>query len=883
MGRSAVRTPGLVSLPDAFGPGPMIRRLALAVLLAASATGPAAQADDPAERRPRVGLALSGGAARGLAHIGVLKVLEEEGLPIDVVSGTSMGALVGGLYAMGYRADQIEGLVREIDMGAVFTGRGDRGALRLEQRRLPSETVVSLPVEGSRVRLPSGLRTGQPAVVALSRLTWPAHTVTDLTALPRPFAAVAVDLRAGEAEALTRGDLADAMFASMALPSALVPVRRGGRLFVDGGLVRNLPAEDALALGADVVVGVDVTGLVVDGELAPVGAEGGASVLDVLIQATTLGNRAGIRAQRGRVAVLIEPDLDGLGRLDFDRSADYVARGEAAARARLPAIRALVARVGGPAPPRPGVAAPAPVLVGRVRVVGVPAGGAAAALVRRRLALDLPRPLLPDDAEEAVARVYGTGLFDRVGYRVRPGPDGGAGEVEVRVVPQAVPDRLGVGARYDEAYGAGLLVSLALKNRLRFGDTAAITARLGSQFEVRGSYFSRLSAGSPLTVGAEAGLASAPYDAFDTRRPDGDTDPTRYRQRVASASAFAGLALGEAVLVGLRARAERQSTVTVAVPSEEEELFRVESPYGSRVEAVTGEPLDGDAVPFILGLDGAAFGSDVLSAGLFVEVDTRDRLAFARRGVRARAEAAVGQATLDLRDYREAYHDAFAEAYGRFDVPDVLLRDAPDPAAARERIAAEVQAEQAAAVAARAEASFPDQPFLPFGRFLVDVEAAVPAGPVSVFGRAAYAHGVGDGLPASAYTSVGGAHASAVYAEGFFPLIGLRPQQLVGTRGYLGVLGAQAEARSLVVRGFANVGDAYGEEDRFADDDDADDDGDDDDGDDDEDAGFDLERAVFGVGVEVGARTEFGPVSVVVGVVAGEWAPRVGVNVGFAF
>ena len=842
-------------------------------------------AEPAAAEHPRVGLALSGGAARGLAHIGVLKVLEEEGLPVDVVSGTSMGALVGGLYAMGYSAAQIEAFVLELDLSAVFTGETKRQALRLEQRRLPSETVVSLPVEGSRIQLPSGLRTGQEAIVALSRLTWPAHAVDDLTALPRPFAAVAVDLRAGEAVALKEGYLADAMYASMSLPTALVPVRREDRLFVDGGLVRNLPAEDAIALGADLVLGVDVTGLVVDDELASVGAEGNASALDMLVQTMALGNRASIREQRERLAVLVEPDLDGLGRLEFDRAAEFIARGEAAARAQISSIRALAARASRSQPPPAPLPAPTPVLVGSVRVVGVPEGGAADVLVRSRLDLGLPRLLLPDDAEAAVSRVYGTGLFDRASYRVLPSRDGRAGVLVVRVVPPAVPDRLGVGLRYDEFYGPALLVSLALKNRLRFGDTAALTARLGRQSEIRGSYFTRLGTGSPLTVGAEVGYASAPYDEYDSSRPGPDVDPTRYRQRVFTASAFGGLALTNAVLVGLRIRAERQSTETVSVPSEEEEIFEFADPYAARVEAATDVPYEETVRPFIVGFDGVSYGSNVLSTGLFAEVDTRDRIAFPRRGLRVRAEAVIGRSDVDNTAYREAYQEAFLRAYERFEVPDVLLDDAADRQAERTRIASEVRAEVEQEIAASADVRFPGRAFAPFQRFVADVEAALPAGPLTVFGRAAYAQAGGDGLPAGAFTAVGGIHASAVYAESFFPLVGLRPQQRVGTRGYLGVMGLQTEIGRVVLRGFINIGDAYGKEDRLTDEDEdgeAEED-DDEEEDDDLESGFALKRAALGVGIEIGTRTLLGPASVILGTTALDRAPHVGVNLGFSF
>ena len=230
-------------------------RLVLTVcLLLVSAPG-RAQTPNP----PKIGIALSGGAARGLAHIGVLKVLEQAGIPVDVIAGTSMGSVVGGLYALGYNADQLDTIVRAQDWFRLLTDPVDRRDLPVDRKIAADRIMLTLPIYRGGIHLPRSVVPGQRIWELLTRLTWSAHGVHDFHRLPTPFAAVATDLETGQAVVLDRGFLPDAIRASMALPSVFAPVELGGVVLIDGGVVRNLPAHDARALGADVLICSDVT------------------------------------------------------------------------------------------------------------------------------------------------------------------------------------------------------------------------------------------------------------------------------------------------------------------------------------------------------------------------------------------------------------------------------------------------------------------------------------------------------------------------------------------------------------------------------------------------------------------------------------------------
>lgn len=205
--------------------------------------------------RPRVGLVLSGGGTRGLAHIGVLRVLEEYRVPVDCIAGTSMGAVMGGLSP-----DEIERIALQLDWRDLFTDRPPRKDLTFRQKKDAERYLLpfELGLRKGRLRLPRGLIAGQKLGFLMQSATIRAAGVQDFRKLPVPFHAVAADIETGEMVVLDRGSLPDAMRASMAVPGIFSPVEIDRRLLVDGGIVRNVPVDVARAMGADVVIVVDV-------------------------------------------------------------------------------------------------------------------------------------------------------------------------------------------------------------------------------------------------------------------------------------------------------------------------------------------------------------------------------------------------------------------------------------------------------------------------------------------------------------------------------------------------------------------------------------------------------------------------------------------------
>lgn len=210
--------------------------------------------------RPRIGLVLSGGGARGYAHIGVLKMLERMRIPVDVIAATSMGAVVGGLYASGMRADALEQKLSQVDLSDIAFDRNDRAKLPQSLREDDFQYPIGLSAGygNGNLKLPAGLVQGNRLLALLKNWTaqWPDNI--DFSRLPIPFKAMATDLATGDGVILDHGSLPLAMRASMAVPGLFAPFEVGGRTLVDGGLVSNLPVQLARDMGADIIIAVNI-------------------------------------------------------------------------------------------------------------------------------------------------------------------------------------------------------------------------------------------------------------------------------------------------------------------------------------------------------------------------------------------------------------------------------------------------------------------------------------------------------------------------------------------------------------------------------------------------------------------------------------------------
>ncbi len=423
---------------------------------------------------PKIGLVLSGGGARGAAHIGILKELERLRVPVDYIAGTSMGAIIGGLYASGMTTDKIEKALVEIDWDDIFSDRAPREKLSTNRKFDDAFFLINkgLGFKDGKLQLGRGLIQGRKMYLKLKDLTFPVSGVTDFDQLSIPFRAVASDIATGEAAALDSGDLASAIRASMSIPGFFAPVEIDGRLLVDGGVTNNLPVDVVRQMGADVSIVVDIST-----PLAPKEALG--SVFSIVLQLTGIMTRGNTEAQLATLSdndVLIVPDLGSITTGDFTKAAEGVEMGVAAAQVNQAALQRLAVSE----------AEFARHLAAREsRERGLPIiefvridndSNVADEVIRSRLRVEIGQSLDIPELEEDLAAIYGLDVFENVSYSVVK-DDGRSGvEISVKERPWG-PNYLQFGLQFSSDF--------ADQNRLalRFGLLRVPINRLNGEFQ----------------------------------------------------------------------------------------------------------------------------------------------------------------------------------------------------------------------------------------------------------------------------------------------------------------------------------------------------------------------------------------------------------------
>jgi len=428
--------------------------------------------------KTKVGVALSGGSARGFAHIGVLRVLREAGIPIDRISGTSMGAVIGGLYAIGYSVDDLRKIAVETDWDDMLNDDVSRRYLAIEEKAWDSRYIGSVYLNEGKLQLPSGLVAGQKIATFLTKLTYGMHHIDDFTTLPIPFVCVATDIVTGKAVDLKSGNLSQAMRASMAIPTIFSPVKIGERQFVDGLIVRNLPAQEVKDLGADIVIGVDVSSALLEPNQIN-------SFLDIIDQSISFQAVNSTEEQRKLCDVLIQPEFGTLTNSDMDKAEEMISCGENAARKMLPRIEMImdslgIARVKKESQQRP--------TIDSIKVVSVKVQGilkTSEKILRAKLDLNPPVKISQKDLDDAINRVYALQYFERVTYQLISSENGV--DLNIRVFEKKT-DAVRFGFRYDTDDKAAILVNLTLRNKWSHGSVFRLDVKLGRDFSTIGNY-----------------------------------------------------------------------------------------------------------------------------------------------------------------------------------------------------------------------------------------------------------------------------------------------------------------------------------------------------------------------------------------------------------
>lgn len=446
------------------------------------------------QTRPKIGLVLSGGGAKGAAHIGVLKYLEEAEIPIDYIAGTSMGALVGGMYAIGYSADEILATIRSLDWDRMMSNNVERKKISFESKQKKSSHVISVPfsLKGKRedIRsrtfrnsLPEGIVTGDNLINLFNSLTVGYSDSISFGNLPIPYVCVATNIINGKADVLDKGEFTKALRASMAIPILFNPVKINNTLYVDGGLVCNFPAEQCRAMGADYIIGVSMSpGLEDDPKKL-------SSFLTQVKQIKEVITDKDIDNYHKKCDIFINPDLKGVGMLSFNaESIERITQsGYEAASAQESAFKNLRNTVLSASTEHPALETSnhkkavnilvEKVLISKIELVGV--DKKIEKWMRRACTVKVGDIVGKSNIDESVSIYYGTGSYDSITYTLHNDPTSPDGYILRFNFTEKPPHDFGVGFRFDTQDMLSVLLHLGINSNRMSGFKTNLDAKLG--------------------------------------------------------------------------------------------------------------------------------------------------------------------------------------------------------------------------------------------------------------------------------------------------------------------------------------------------------------------------------------------------------------------
>jgi NTE family protein len=422
-------------------------------------------------QKPKVAFVLSGGGARGFAHIGVLKVLEEVGFKPDIITGTSMGSVVGGLYAIGYRSDTLEKIVHSTNWNDIVYDRVSRNTLNAMERERYDRYFVKFNFEGLKFISYSGFVKGTQIQNMLTRLCLPAAGITDFKKLPIPFACVATNIQTGQKVVLNKGSLPEAIRASMAIPSLFTSMEIDGKVLVDGGLTQNYPIIEAKDLGADYIIGVDVGTKSTKEDLN--------SLVNVMMESIFLHGYQNFEQEKKYLSINIKPEVGAFSPLDFEEGDSIMKLGEAAARAQINELRALYVKIYGKVA-HDSISTDEEKLGKKMKIKELQIEGlknTSMTQLKPLLGPALGKELTPAEIEDLIEQLEYTNLFERITYRLDN--SGGQGKLIVYVMEKSRGE-FDVGINYNSYHDASLLLGLQYKRVIFKGSTAKADIRLSS-------------------------------------------------------------------------------------------------------------------------------------------------------------------------------------------------------------------------------------------------------------------------------------------------------------------------------------------------------------------------------------------------------------------
>lgn len=426
----------------------------------------------------KIGLVLSGGGAKGLAHIGALKVIEEAGIQIDYIGGSSMGAIVGALYASGYSATQLDSIFHEINFNILIQDEIPRSSKTFYEKEENEKYALTLPFDNFKISFPSGLSKGQNIYNLMSRLTMHLGDIRDFSKLPIPFFCIASNIETGEQVILESGSLAKAVSASGAIPSVFSPVKIDGKLLTDGGVTNNYPVTELRERGAEIIIGIDVQDSLADRKKLK-------SVFDILTQISNFRTISQMRKNIELTDLYIKPDITKFNVLSFDKGAEIINSGEVATRKKMDQLKLLASQQE--------ITTPRVIKVNRADKIHINSltiqgnNSYPRAYILGKMQLKYYSEYTREDLYNGINNLAATGNFDRINYNFIPNDNSYTLALQLEESPNKTFLRMAL--HYDNLYKSGALINLTRKSTLFTNDVASVDVILGDNFRYNFQYY----------------------------------------------------------------------------------------------------------------------------------------------------------------------------------------------------------------------------------------------------------------------------------------------------------------------------------------------------------------------------------------------------------
>ncbi|MEP2238213.1 MAG: patatin-like phospholipase family protein [Maribacter sp.] len=431
------------------------------------------------QNKPKIGLVLSGGGAKGMAHIGALKVIEEAGVKIDYIGGSSMGAIVGALYAAGYTANELDSLFKVTNIGSLIQDNLPRSAKTFYEKEDSERYALTLPFKNFKVTVPPAISGGQNIYNEFVRLLYHVKDINDFNKLPTPFVCIATDIETGKQVILNSGYLPEAILASGTLPSLFEPTVINDRVLIDGGVVNNYPIDEVRAMGADIIIGVDVQHDLSDRDAL-------LSATEILLQINNYRTVADMEVKSKKTDIYIKPHIEEYSVIDFNRLDEIVKTGEVAANLKKEELKELATDYRKSENSISIIGADDKLTINRLLIDGNT--NHTRGYVKGKLRFSLDEPTNFERLQQGISNLSATGNFRTIKYKLLDNMNGG----EDLILPLDETKNtsfLRLGAHFDDLYKSAALINITKKRILSKDDVASFDFILGDNIRYNFEYY----------------------------------------------------------------------------------------------------------------------------------------------------------------------------------------------------------------------------------------------------------------------------------------------------------------------------------------------------------------------------------------------------------